>query len=65
MRMYIVLYIYIYIALLTVHANQKRLQCERPRQKRAVLRERKEALGTTPVNKATYVHVILIDAIYC
>src|SRR6218665_1639720 len=46
----IVLYIYIYIALLAVHTNQKCLQCERPREKRAVLRERKEALGS-PVNK--------------
>jgi len=33
----IVLYLYIYIALLTVHTNQKRFQCERPREKRAVL----------------------------
>ena len=46
----IVLYLYIYIALLTVHTNQKRFQCERSREKRAVLRERKEALGS-PVNK--------------
>src|SRR6218665_2365474 len=46
----IVLYLYIYIALLEVHTNQKRFQCERPREKRAVLRERKEALGS-PVNK--------------
>src|SRR6218665_534403 len=46
----IVLYLYIYIVLLAVHTNQKRFQCERPREKRAVLRERKEALGS-PVNK--------------
>src|SRR6218665_2717289 len=46
----IVLYLYIYIALVAVHTNQKRFQCERPREKRAVLRERKEALGS-PVNK--------------
>src|SRR6218665_635141 len=46
----IVLYLYIYIALLAEHTNQKRFQCERPREKRAVLRERKEALGS-PVNK--------------
>src|SRR6218665_2595455 len=46
----IVLYLYIYIALLAVHTNQKRFQCERPREKRAVLRERKEALGSL-VNK--------------
>ena len=46
----IVLYLYIYIALLAVHTNEKRFQCERPREKRAVLRERKEALGS-PVNK--------------
>src|SRR6218665_725931 len=35
----LVLYLYIYIA-----------QCERPREKKAVLREREDALGT-PVNK--------------
>ena len=35
----IVLYLYIYIALLAVHTNQKRFQCKRPREKRAVLRE--------------------------
>src|SRR6218665_474121 len=46
----IVLYLYIYIALLAVHTNQKRFQCERPREKKAVLREQKDALGT-PVNK--------------
>jgi len=33
----IVLYLYVYIALLAVHTNQKRFQCERPREKRAVL----------------------------
>ena len=38
------------LALLAVHTNQKRFQCERPREKRAVLRERKEALGS-PVHK--------------
>jgi len=43
----IVLYLYIYIALLAMHTNQKRVQCERPR---AVLRERKEAVGS-PANK--------------
>src|SRR6218665_2469383 len=32
----IVLYLYIYIALLEVHTNQKRFQSERPREKRAV-----------------------------
>src|SRR6218665_2958878 len=46
----IVLYLYIFISLLAVHTNQKRFQCERPRKKRTVLRERKEALGS-PVNK--------------
>ena len=46
----IVLYLYIYIALPAVHTNQKRFQCEKPREKRAVLRERKEALGSL-VNK--------------
>jgi len=30
------LYLYIYIALLAVHTNQKRFKCERPREKRAV-----------------------------
>ena len=45
----IVLHLYIYIAPLEVHTNQKRFQCERPGEKRAVLRERKEALGS-PVN---------------
>src|SRR6218665_648733 len=30
----LVLYPYIYIALLAVHTNQKRFQCERPREKR-------------------------------
>ena len=33
-----------------MHTNQKRFQCERPREKKAVLREQKDALGT-PVNK--------------
>jgi len=33
-----------------VHTNQKRFQCERPTEKSAVLKERKEALGS-PVNK--------------
>ena len=45
-----VLYLYIFIALLAVHTNQKRFQCERPRERRAVLRERKEALDS-PVFK--------------
>ena len=31
----IVLYLYIYIALLAVHTSPKRFQCERPRKKRA------------------------------
>src|SRR6218665_4004398 len=34
----IVLYLYIYIALLAAHTNQKRFQCERPREKKAVTR---------------------------
>ena len=46
----IVLHLYIYIALLVVHTNQKLFQYERPREKRAVLRERKEPLGE-PINK--------------
>ena len=41
----IVLYLYIYIALLAEHTNQKRFQCERPREKRAVLRERKRHMA--------------------
>jgi len=45
-RYCIVLYLYIYIALLAVHTNRKRFQCERPREERAVLSERKDALGT-------------------
>ena len=54
----IILYLYIYIALLAVHTDQKRLQCERPREKRAVWRERKEALGS-PVNKVDRVEGLL------
>ena len=50
----IVLYLYIYIALLAIHTTQNCFQCERPREKRAVLRERKEALGS-PVNKVDHV----------
>jgi len=33
------------MALHAVHINQKSFQCERPREKRAVFRDRKEALG--------------------
>src|SRR6218665_792659 len=44
--LYLLLYLYIYIALLAVHTNQKRFQCERTKDKRAVLREQKEALGS-------------------
>src|SRR6218665_2419820 len=44
MMMMIVLYLYIYIVLLAVHTNKKSFQCERPKEKKAVLRERKEAL---------------------
>src|SRR6218665_630721 len=32
--LYIILYLYIYIELLAVHTNQKRLKCERPREKK-------------------------------
>ena len=42
--------LYCIYTFLPVHANQKRFQCERPGEKKAVLRERKDALGT-PVNK--------------
>ena len=50
----IVLYLYIYIALLAVHTNQKLFQHERPREEIAVFREWKEALGS-PVNKVDHV----------
>jgi len=46
----VVLYLYIYIAHLAVRTIHKRFQCKRPWEKRAVLREKKEALGL-PVNK--------------
>ena len=50
-KMYcIVLYLYIYIALLAVQTNQKRSQFESLREKKAVLREQKDAIGS-PVNK--------------
>jgi len=35
---------------LAVHSNQRGSQCERPREKKEVFRQRKEALGS-PVNK--------------
>src|SRR6218665_2933541 len=47
----IVLYLYIYIVLLAVRINKKRFQCERPREKRAVLREQREAPGSPIINK--------------
>ena len=59
----IVLYLFIYIALLAVHTNQKRFQCERPREKRAVLRERKEALGS-PVNKMDFRNITTYTLIH-
>jgi len=34
-----------YKTFLAVHTNQKRFQCERPKEKRAVLRERKRHLA--------------------
>src|SRR6218665_3161018 len=43
----IVLYLYIYIALLAVHTNQKRFQCERLREKRGVVRYVGVRLQTT------------------
>ena len=46
----IVFYLYIYIELLAVHTNQKRFQCESPREKRTILRERKEGFSSS-VNK--------------
>src|SRR6218665_1508235 len=48
-RMSCVVSIHLYST--AVHTNQKRFQCERPREKRTVLIERKEALLTSPVNK--------------
>jgi len=48
------LYLYIYIAFLAVaaHTNQKRFQCARHREKKAVLRLRIGHLGLgSPVNK--------------
>src|SRR5688572_12789053 len=45
-----VLYLSIYIAHLEGHTNQRRSQCERPREKKEVLRQRTEAL-CPPVNK--------------
>jgi len=47
----IVLYLYVYIALLAVHTNQKCFQCERLRKKREVLREQEEALGSLVNNE--------------
>src|SRR6218665_804199 len=44
------IYCIVYITLLAVHTNQKRFKCVRSREQRAVLRERKEALGS-PANK--------------
>ena len=46
----IVLYLSIYKVLLAVHTNQKRFLCERPIEKKAVFREREEALDSS-VNK--------------
>src|SRR6218665_21138 len=51
----IVLYLYIYIELFRVNNNQKHFPCKRSREKRAVLREQKEALGS-PVNKEDHYH---------
>jgi len=45
--LYCIVSIHLYVALPAVHTNQKRFQCERPKEKRAVLRERKEARGTS------------------
>src|SRR6218665_2954898 len=48
---YLIMYcILIYISLLAVHTSEKRFQCEKPRENRAVKRGRKEALGSA-VNK--------------
>ena len=57
MKLYCIVFVlclYIYIALLEVHTNQQRFQCEIPREKRAVFRERKEALDSL-VNKVDHV----------
>ena len=42
----IALYLYIYIALLALHASRRRFHCKRPREKKAVFRERLDALGS-------------------
>ena len=66
MQYCIVLYLYIYIALLAVHTNQKRFQCERSREKRAVLRERKEAFDSpvkSRLSHAVVAWVILLVAL--
>src|SRR6218665_3234160 len=54
----IVLYLYIYIALLAVHTNEKRFQCERPREKRAVLRERKQCYSVSGVIQCLVLHCV-------
>src|SRR6218665_618451 len=54
----IVLYLYIYIALLAVHTNEKRFQCERPREKRAVLRERKQCYSVSGVIQCLALHCV-------
>jgi len=43
----VVLYLYIYIALLAVHTNQKRFQCERPREESSLERMKRGTLLTS------------------
>ena len=62
----IVSYLYIYITLLAMHTNQKRFQCEIPRDKRAVfviiiiiiLSGRKKTLGSlvSKVDRVQFIH---------
>jgi len=51
--MYCIVYIYIYIAVLEEHTNQKRFQCERPKEKRAVSNYVSQMLKSM-VHKATF-----------
>src|SRR6218665_579651 len=53
----IVLYLYIYIALLAVHTNQKRFQCERPREKKE---KSCKVLGRVQVPSRVSVHPSLV-----
>src|SRR6218665_3917405 len=55
-------YVVLYLALLTVHTNQKRLKCERPREKRPVLRERKEVtLSIRPTSEGPSIKYVTLE----